>query len=895
MAPPTKDALRDILVYETKTRYYLFAFTRAKRWWRVLSFGRAEENGLDVRDDPKWYSEAEAAALLRTIEDGNAAHGGVTLVTKACGVVGAIRFLQGWHLLLTTRRRRLGTVCGHEVYGVDATETLYIPNPVLTGELTRSPVAASIVDTATQAGTALGKFFGVDAAAAIPVDDAMKERRYLRTLAAVDLTRDFFFSYTYNVEASVQANLAGGTSVEERLGSMFVWNAHLMRPLVEALGAEAASRWVTPLTHGFFQQTLLSVFGRPFTVTLVSRRSRYFAGTRYRKRGVSDAGHVANEVETEQIIDVGAAVPNGPPRIASSVQVRGSIPLFWSQEVTPISPKPDIMLKKFDPLYAATLAHFADLERRYGLPNVTLSLIKDLEKHPREMVLRREFASAVRFMNATLPAHRQIPFVHWDFSRRVKTGSGGVLNELVGLCRGALDVTGFFACGVNATRRSLARVRTDQGGSDDAGSAAERCEDAAQAWRAASAVRVVPPTAESLCGQKHCAGSDADVWLQHGVLRTNCIDCLDRTNVTQYAFGCCALGRQLHALGLLDSPDLDVDSSVALTLMDMYQAMGDVLALQYGGSEAHTPILAARRGQWRVATQTKEAIVSMRRFYNNAYTDDEKQDAINLFLGNFVPEAGQTDLWNLSSDYYLHGGGDGGAVERVPERACAPPSTCPDEVLRRARESWGPYGNIGTVGAGAEPDELVSLDEHLAERPNWAMAVRTAPLSDRGKESCWAASWLDVMRESKGVRESADPPESGPAGPAWDDARAWLGERKPEHAEMYAAYLRGPDLLDSDALAGSRYAVRRQFDTLLQRMAERSRPSSSSSPALAAWGAACSGGLLEDLAMRRREALAALAAAPRPEDFAAPRARASVASALADAHRFRPPPSAAVR
>lgn len=37
---------------------------------------------------------------------------------------------------------------------------------------------------------------------------------------------------------------------------------------------------------------------------------------------------------------------------------------------------------------------------------------------------------------------------------------------------------------------------------------------------------------------------------QRGVLRTNCIDCLDRTNVAQFAAGLLGLGRQLHALGI---------------------------------------------------------------------------------------------------------------------------------------------------------------------------------------------------------------------------------------------------------------------------------------------------------------------------------------------------------
>lgn len=77
---------------------------------------------------------------------------------------------------------------------------------------------------------------------------------------------------------------------------------------------------------------------------------------------------------------------------------------------------------------------------------------------------------------------------------------------------------------------------------------------------------------------------------QSGVLRTNCIDCLDRTNVAQYAYGLAALGRQLHVMGLSDVPKVNPNSSIAAALMDMYQSMGDALAQQYGGSAAHNTV-----------------------------------------------------------------------------------------------------------------------------------------------------------------------------------------------------------------------------------------------------------------------------------------------------------------
>lgn len=77
---------------------------------------------------------------------------------------------------------------------------------------------------------------------------------------------------------------------------------------------------------------------------------------------------------------------------------------------------------------------------------------------------------------------------------------------------------------------------------------------------------------------------------QKGVLRTNCIDCLDRTNVAQFAYGLAALGHQLHALGFTDVPKIDLDSPLADDLMNVYEMMGDTLAFQYGGSAAHNKV-----------------------------------------------------------------------------------------------------------------------------------------------------------------------------------------------------------------------------------------------------------------------------------------------------------------
>lgn len=50
---------------------------------------------------------------------------------------------------------------------------------------------------------------------------------------------------------------------------------------------------------------------------------------------------------------------------------------------------------------------------------------------------------------------------------------------------------------------------------------------------------------------------------QRGVLRTNCIDCLDRTNVGQFSIGVHALAKQLYVMGVGNQESLDSGSQAS--------------------------------------------------------------------------------------------------------------------------------------------------------------------------------------------------------------------------------------------------------------------------------------------------------------------------------------------
>lgn len=144
---------------------------------------------------------------------------------------------------------------------------------------------------------------------------------------------------------------------------------------------------------------------------------------------------------------------------------------------------------------------------------------------------------------------------------------------------------------------------------------------------------------------------------QKGVLRTNCIDCLDRTNVAQFSAGVMALAQQLVVMGIRSSVKLDPSSSIVRVLIDMYVDIGDHLALQYGGSEAHKkgPTAGSSGGTLSDPTtgKHKELLTSIRRYYSNAFTDRLKQDAMNLFLGYYIPSHYSVPLWDIPDDFFI--------------------------------------------------------------------------------------------------------------------------------------------------------------------------------------------------------------------------------------------------
>ena len=289
---PAVKTLQRIALYETKSRFYVVGSNNTQNRFRVLKIDRTDPRGLHISDDTTVYNSKEIRELLTMIDDGNRSKvgqkmgSGLSRTVSAFGIAGFVKFLEGYYIILITKRRKVGLIGHHTIYKIEDTVMISIPHE-------------SVKDYHSD------------------------EQRYLKMFQAIDLSSNFYFSYSYDLTNTLQHNLADpkflarpsgemvilgdlladkcpmdtdNVSYVSQFQSKFVWNEFLMAGM-ENINPE----WILPIVHGFVDQSNVSIYGQPVYVTLIARRSKKYAGTRFLKRGANNEGDVANEVETEQI------------------------------------------------------------------------------------------------------------------------------------------------------------------------------------------------------------------------------------------------------------------------------------------------------------------------------------------------------------------------------------------------------------------------------------------------------------------------------------------------------------------------------------------------------------------------------------------------------------------
>jgi len=140
---------------------------------------------------------------------------------------------------------------------------------------------------------------------------------------------------------------------------------------------------------------------------------------------------------------------------------------------------------------------------------------------------------------------------------------------------------------------------------------------------------------------------------QTGVFRTNCIDCLDRTNVVQSLLAKRSLQAQLVAHEVISSiSELDNDPNFESVFRNVWADNGDACSLQYAGTGALKSDFT-RTGKRSMIGLLWDGWNSSIRYYKNNFSDGQRQDGIDLLLGNCRITQADTCMPQLPPDVFL--------------------------------------------------------------------------------------------------------------------------------------------------------------------------------------------------------------------------------------------------
>ncbi|MBW0463316.1 hypothetical protein O181_003031 [Austropuccinia psidii MF-1] len=698
--------LERFCLYETRGRFYITGSDQPGFTNRVLKIDKNldDDGKLMITEDATIYSSSELKALIEQLSLGNAASGGLTRpIEPFWGIVGFIKFTGPYYLVTIKTRVPVAMIGGHYVYHSEE----------------------------TQLTSVTGK---------VPKNQQAEEAKLMAAFRSVDLSKNFYFSYSYDLTNTLQSYFIHANSYSASISAFprpsttaanensesnfttanrrrvawgfhdkFFWNHYLLLSAFgDSIDRPGGSPWVLPLIYGFVDQSKLNVFGRTVHVAVIARRSRHFAGARFLKRGVSENGYVANEVEIEQIVTDALTTalhipdPNSPedfdarkpnPRYTSYVQLRGSIPLLWNQDSAITKAKPPMEFSIIDPYFSGAAMHFDDLLARYGPPVIVLNLIKEKERQPRESKLLPEFRQCVAYLNQFLPDPQMLEYVGFDMSAAQRSRQLDVISYLGGVAEEVIEKTKFFHSGPEPRSKlfvSEELLFNDDGEPDESGETQK------------AVFRPAP-------------------LLQCGVCRTNCIDCIDRTNAAQFVVGKAALAHQLHSLGLTKARVAPYDSDAVDILTNMYHDLGDTIALQYGGSHLVNTLQTYRKTGNQYKSHARDTLEGLKRFYANSFADADKQASINLFLG-IVDSMSSPILSPLSaascaSTLHL----TIGATKAIStENPTGPsPLSCSKEILPKKRSYVEWFNPIHLSKAPNDPDEVQKLlDDVAAKRGN---------------------------------------------------------------------------------------------------------------------------------------------------------------------------------
>ena len=419
-----------------------------------------------------WCSRLDGSLVAKTASDITHAWNPICL-GKIYGVIGKIKIHpdSDTRLLLISEINKIGTLHNAEINQITKIVCLTLSREEAEGELDidrceKHHFSLRRQDKLTSVSNTAGKGFqktwsSIKAAAETvkPKKQQMKDKeKFVRKVQEelLQLFNDgkcFYYSpdgdITNTVQRKQEAKDMPSNFVWELADDRFFWNKHMLDDLIHAKSSLSAP-WIIPVIQGFIQMEpcnmLWDGLGKSlsadsedmtYKIWLISRRSRHRAGTRYKRRGVDENGHSANYVETEQVLLFHS-------HTVSLVQVRGSVPIYWSQ--SGIKYRPPLVLEHDETTnQKAFERHMQDQLLHYK----KVALVNLVDQTGKEKILHDEFLKHVVLLNS--PDITYITFDFHEYCRGMRFEHISILIDMIAdIIKGMkycwIDSQGIFRC-----------------------------------------------------------------------------------------------------------------------------------------------------------------------------------------------------------------------------------------------------------------------------------------------------------------------------------------------------------------------------------------------------------------------------------------------------------------
>lgn len=266
------------------------------------------------------------------------------------------------------------------------------------------------------------------------------------------------------------------------------------------------------------------------------------------------------------------------------MQIRGSIPLMWSQKPT-LKYKPAVVIRQNNEGPFKT--HMDGLIKKHQ----NVLCVNLIDNKGSEKRLADTYSSLVQNYNSSA-----LHYVFFDFHHECRKDYANV-DKLVSQCKKNLQSFGYFS--YNLLKKEI-------------------------------------------------------ITTQAGVIRTNCMDNLDRTNVVQSVFAKTYLNEILIKFGLLkEGQTVDSDAEFSKVYKNLWADHADRISTMYSGTGALKNDFT-RTGKRTWMGLVNDGTNSIMRYYLNNFTDGKRQDSMNLILGKYQvsnnqasPFKGQSKGWFL--------------------------------------------------------------------------------------------------------------------------------------------------------------------------------------------------------------------------------------------------------